>query len=122
MLQVDTIYLILNTNSLGPTVGANCSRTGLGPKKLLRLLLSFLDWSVCIPISLPASSFRLSTHFPPLGNTDLDGTYNAQVSFSIRRSVARALYDDVPVSWNLCYLYYFSGPILLGQIRELDHV
>jgi len=36
----------LHTNSLGPTVGANCSRTGLGPRELLRSLFSFLSWSV----------------------------------------------------------------------------
>jgi len=30
--------------------------------------------------------------------------------------------NDVPGSWNLCYLYYLNGPLLVGQIRGLVHV
>jgi len=39
---------------------------------------------------------------------------NAQVRFSIQHSVVRALYDDVPYSWNLCYLYCYGRPFLLS--------
>jgi len=39
MLQVDTIYFILQVDYLDPAVGAHCSRTGLGPRELLELLL-----------------------------------------------------------------------------------
>jgi len=29
--------------------------------------------------------------------------------------------NDVPGSWNMCYLYYLSGITLLGRIRGLGH-
>ena len=40
MLLVDTIYFLLHANSLGPTVGANCSRMRLEPREQFGLLLS----------------------------------------------------------------------------------
>ena len=30
--------------------------------------------------------------------------------------------NDVPTSWNLCYLYYLNGPSLVGRIKRLVHV
>jgi len=30
--------------------------------------------------------------------------------------------NDVPDSWNMCYLYYLNEPSLVGRIRRLVHV
>jgi len=32
------------------------------------------------------------------------------------------VYNDVPGSWNLCYLYYLNGSLLVSRIRGLVYV
>ena len=60
MLLVDTIYLILHANSLGPTVDANRSRTRLEPRERFRLVLGR---SVCTSsLPLKTNSF-FSLHY-----------------------------------------------------------
>ena len=68
-------------------------------------------------------------HLPPLtrlvsqtGMVPAEGTPTLK---SVRVSTlgCQSIIDnDVPGSWNLCYLYYLNGPSLVGQIRRLVHV
>ena len=77
MFRVDTIYFLLNTNSLSPTVGANCSRTGLGPRELLKLLFHSLGRSDCTSIPPLGSSFLSFTCSTSMSSpsSDSNGTY-----------------------------------------------
>ena len=85
---------------------------------ILNLFSSYLITS--IPLQTNTYLFFIRFIFRSSRNPDLDGTCrrqsDTQVSFSIRHSIVRTLYEDVTNSWNLCYLYYFSGFFSLGQI------
>jgi len=89
---------------------------------------SLVSQPVSIYVPLQTSSFLSYVCFTPMfsrgpkSNGTCRRHFDTQVKFSIRHSVCSVLYIDVPSSLNLCYLYYFCGSFLLGQIREFDHV
>jgi len=57
MLQVDTIYFPLHANSLDPTVGANCSRTGLEPRERFKSLFGRSVCTSSLPLWTKSSFF-----------------------------------------------------------------
>jgi len=65
-------------------------------------------------------------HLPPLGRLVAEaGMVSAEGNPTIKSVRVSALGcqstvdNDVPDSWNLCYLYYLNGSSLVGQIRRL---
>jgi len=105
----------LQTNSLDHTIGANCSRTGLGPRELLRSLFSFLSRSVGLHFNfLPCKLFTPPYTSRSSRSPNSDGTYrrhsDAYVSKGIQRSVVRALYMLTYLDLGMCDIYI----ILMG--------
>ena len=82
------------------------------PCSSLRSVIVTLDFVIRLP--------PLSRLVSEAGMVPAEGTPTIK---SVRMSTLDCTVDnDVPDSWNLCYLYYLNEPSLVGRIRRLVHV